>query len=121
MKRVSFTLTELLVVISTIALLVAIFIPVLRSSRQQVKATLCASNIKQLTSGLFMYETQNKTLPYGFYDAPMMTVPPGGYAGFEYDRTGWWWFNFIEVFYRKSDRKITVVQCPSYRLTNAKF
>ncbi len=118
MKRSSFTLTELLVVISMIALLVAIFIPVLRSSRQQAKTVLCSSNIKQLTSGLFMYENQNQTLPFSFDNTPIVP-PPGGYSGFiEYDRTGWWWFNFIEVFYRKSDRKITVVQCPSNWLTN---
>jgi len=122
MRRFAFTLTELLVVISIIALLMAIFIPALQSSRQQAKAVLCSSNIKQLTSGLFIYETQNQTLPYGFYAAPMMTVPPGGYAGYiQYDRTGWWWFNFIEGFYKKSDARNTVIRCPSKYLTNSKL
>jgi prepilin-type processing-associated H-X9-DG protein len=118
MKRSSFTLTELLVVISTIALLVAIFIPVLRSSRQQAKAVLCSSNIKQLTLGLFMYENQNQTLPFSFDDTPIVP-PPGGYPGYgQYDRKGWWWFNFIKDFYKKSDRKEPVVQCPSKWLIN---
>jgi len=120
MKRFSFTLTELLVVISIIALLIAIFIPVLRSSRQQAKAVLCNSNIKQLTIGLFMYENQNQTLPFGFDDTPM-DPPPGDYAGFKYDRIGWWWFNFIGGFYKKSDAKKTVAQCPSKWLTDPKF
>ena len=122
MRRSSFTLTELLVVIATIAFLIAISLPSLRNSRQQAKAILCSSNIKQLTFGLLLYENQNQTLPYGFYNTPMGTPPPGGYSGYiQYDRAGWWWLNFIEGFYKKSDSKRTVVQCPSKRLNNPKL
>jgi len=118
MRRPSFTLTELLVAIATIALLIAILLPSLRSSRQQAKTVLCSSNVKQLTFGLLLYETQNQTLPCGFDDNPN-EPPPGGYAGFvQYDRTGWWWFNFIEGFYRKSGSRKTVVRCPSKHLNN---
>jgi prepilin-type processing-associated H-X9-DG protein len=45
--------------------------------------------------------------------------PPGGYpGGLGYDRRGWWWFNFIEDFYKKFDSKTTAVRCPSKRLSN---
>jgi prepilin-type processing-associated H-X9-DG protein len=118
MRRPSFTLIELVVVIATIAILMAILLPSLGNCKQQAKAVLCSSNIKQLTFGLFMYETENQTLPYGF-DEPLKEPPPGGYPGYgQYDRKGWWWFNFIEGFYKKSDGKITVVQCPSKWSTN---
>lgn len=120
MKRSSFTLVELLVVISTIAFLLAIFISVLRSSRQQAKAVLCGSNIKQLTVGLLMYGNENQTLPYGLDSSPK-PPPPEGYTAFSYDRKGWWWFNFIEGFYKKSDAKNTVVKCPSKWLTDPKL
>ena len=117
MRRFSFTLTELLVVIATFVLLIAILLPSLRSSRQQAEAAVCSSNIKQLLLGLFSYETENQILPYGFDNTPEWP-PPGGYAGGSaYDRRGWWWFNFIEGFYKKSDSKMTVVNCPSKRLT----
>lgn len=120
MKRPSFTLIELLVVIATIALLIAISLPSLHGSKQQAKAVLCSSNVKQLTFGLLLYETQNKTLPYGFYDS--FTPPPGGYpGGSAYDGKGWWWFNFIHGFYKKSNRKRTVVRCPSKHLNNLKL
>lgn len=115
MKRSCFTLIELIVVIVIIALLIALLSPVLQISRQQAKAVLCRSNIKQLNIGLFMYEMQNETLPYGFNSIPVSQLPPpGGYPGFgQQDRTGWWWFNYIEGFYKKSDSKKNTVQCPS--------
>jgi prepilin-type processing-associated H-X9-DG protein len=123
MKRPAFMLVELLVVIATIALLMAILLPSLRRSRQQAEAAVCGSNIKQLLHGLFSYETENQTLPYGFcieHDANgKPSAPPDGYPGFSPpDRQGWWWFNFIEGFYEKSKGNETVVCCPSKRLNN---
>ncbi|MGA2916360.1 MAG: prepilin-type N-terminal cleavage/methylation domain-containing protein [Sedimentisphaerales bacterium] len=119
MKQPSFTLAELIVVVFIIALLMAIFTPVLRRSRQQAEAAVCDSNIKQLLCGLFSYETENQILPYGFDKQPFQDEPPGGYPGFNPpDRPGWWWFNFIEGFYKKADKKEQVVQCPSKRLSN---
>ncbi|MBN1392778.1 MAG: type II secretion system protein [Sedimentisphaerales bacterium] len=119
MKRpAAFTLTEMLVVIATIALLMAILLPVLRRSRQKAEAAVCGSNISQLLKGILSYEMENQILPYGFDDTPEVR-PPDGYAGGSaYDRRGWWWFNFIEDFYRKSSGKTTVVQCPSKRLSD---
>ncbi len=120
MKGAGFTLIELLMVIAILALIIALLIPSLQNSRQHAKAVLCGSNIKQLFYGLAMYETDNQTFPYGFRFS--LTPPPGGYSGFlEYDRPGWWWFNFIEGFYKKSDSKRTVVKCPSKQLRNPKL
>jgi prepilin-type processing-associated H-X9-DG protein len=112
MKRACFTIIEITVVIAIIALLTAILVPVLRSSRLQVRTVLCSSNITQLQFGLSIYESENQTFPPGFDDTPM-NPPPGGYAGKRYDRTGWWWFNFIEGLYQKSRSTRTVLQCPS--------
>jgi prepilin-type N-terminal cleavage/methylation domain-containing protein/prepilin-type processing-associated H-X9-DG protein len=121
MRRTGFTLVELLVVISIIALLMAIFVPVLGSSREHTEAILCGSNVKQLLLGLLSYETETGNLPYGFDDTPM-NLPSGGYPGYiQYDRTGWWWFSFIEGFYKKSDGRRTVVQCPSKRLDDSRL
>ena len=118
MKRPSFTLTELLVVIATIALLMAILLPALRRPREDAEAAVCGSNISQLLKGVISYETENQILPPGFDKQPLQGPPPGGYAGGSaYDRRGWWWFDFIEGFYKKSDSKKTVVECPSKRLT----
>lgn len=120
MKRSCFTLIELIMVIATIALLMAILAPALRNSGQQAKTILCSSNIRQLVLGLMMYENENETLPYGFHNT--FTPPPGGYPGYaQYDRKGWWWFNCIEGFFSKADGKKTVLRCPSKHLRNPKL
>jgi prepilin-type processing-associated H-X9-DG protein len=121
MRRTGFTLVELLVVISTIALLMAVLVPALGSSREHTEAILCGSNIRQLLLGLLSYETENSSLPYGLDNTPV-TPPPGGYAGGSaYDRRWWWWFNHIEGFYKKSAITRTVVQCPSKRLDDSRL
>ena len=115
-----FTLTELLVVISVIAILLAVISPVLRNSRQRAKTVLCSSNIRQLTMVLLQYEIENKTFPYGFYNSPNLLPPREGYSGFiQYDRTGWWWLNYIKGIYIKTDERNTIVKCPSKFVRNS--
>ena len=116
MKRAGFTLTELIVVVSITALLMAVLLPVLTGSRQQARSVLCSSNIKQLLAGLIMYETENRTLPHAFrYD--FSSPPPGGAPGnHTIDRPGWWWFNYT-IDYRRRE-KDKVLWCPANKIKN---
>ena len=120
MKRPGFTLIELLVVIAIIALLTAILIPALQSSKQRAKAVLCGSNIKQLMVDLFIYETDNQSFPYGFYNTYI--PPPGGYPGnIAFDKFGWWWFNYTSDYPGRNRSKKTTLWCPSRRTRDPKF
>jgi prepilin-type N-terminal cleavage/methylation domain-containing protein len=54
-----FTLVELLVVISIIALLMAVLLPALGKAREQTRMVVCVSNLKQWGNIAFMYSESN--------------------------------------------------------------
>jgi prepilin-type processing-associated H-X9-DG protein/prepilin-type N-terminal cleavage/methylation domain-containing protein len=114
MKRVGFTLVELLVVIAVIAILVAMLLPVVRVVKQQAKAVMCKSNLKQLSTALTVYENENGIFPNGFDDLSHQVEPPYGYPGTaSCDKQGWWWFHFLAGTLGKNVEKGTVFWCPS--------
>jgi len=56
----AFSLIEMLVVISIIAVLMGITLPVIARAREAARDTVCASNLKQVGLGVEMYLEQNK-------------------------------------------------------------
>jgi prepilin-type N-terminal cleavage/methylation domain-containing protein/prepilin-type processing-associated H-X9-DG protein len=65
-----FTLIELLVVISIIALLIAILLPALQRVRNQARAVVCQTNLKQWGAIFTLYTEDNQgRLPAGYADA----------------------------------------------------
>ena len=58
-QKRGFTLVELLVVISIIALLVAMLLPALSKAREQGKNVVCQSNFHQIYLGAFMWSDDN--------------------------------------------------------------
>jgi|WetSurMetagenome_2_1015567.scaffolds.fasta_scaffold371682_1 prepilin-type N-terminal cleavage/methylation domain-containing protein/prepilin-type processing-associated H-X9-DG protein len=66
-KRNAFTLIELLVVISIIALLLAILFPSLRRVRNNARAVVCQSNLKQWGTLLSMHAEENQGRLFYFH------------------------------------------------------
>ncbi|MDO8302278.1 MAG: prepilin-type N-terminal cleavage/methylation domain-containing protein [Sedimentisphaerales bacterium] len=56
----AFTLVELLVVISIIALLLAMLMPALNKAKMQAQAVVCGSDIKQIALGNLVYQQDNR-------------------------------------------------------------
>ncbi len=73
-KRQAFTLIELLVVISIIALLMAILMPALSSAKEQGRAVVCRSNIRQLVLANIGYAIENND----YYVPAAPDMYPGG-------------------------------------------
>ncbi len=58
-KTKAFTLIEILAVISTIAVLMAMLLPALSSARSQANSTVCRSNLRQLLLANIGYSNEN--------------------------------------------------------------
>ena len=64
-QRGGFTLVELLVVISIIALLIAILLPSLSKARDQSKTVVCATRIKGILTAMSVYATEHNNFLAG--------------------------------------------------------
>ncbi len=86
MKKQNFTMIELLVVISVIAILAAILMPALVSARKKAKMITCINRQKQIATGMMMYSSDFDGFAYGGPEwatalLPESTVKPYRDAG----------------------------------------
>ena len=63
LARAGFTLIELLAVILIISILVATLTPMVNDAIEGAKVTACAANLRQIHSGLMLYNTKYKGIP----------------------------------------------------------
>ena len=115
MRGKAFTLVELLIVIAVMAVLMSILIPITHTAREQTRAVMCGSNLKQLSLALTTYAQENETFPCGFDASDVgMVIPPPRYPGNAlYDWAGWWWFTSLAGSLSDDFVKRNIFWCPS--------
>jgi prepilin-type processing-associated H-X9-DG protein len=115
MRGKGITVVELLIVIAVIAVLMSILVPISHTAREQTRALVCGSNLKQLSLALTTYAQVNETFPYGFDDSEYYMVwPPLRYPGnIMYDLQGCWWFTSVAGGLTDSPDPKTIFWCPS--------
>jgi prepilin-type N-terminal cleavage/methylation domain-containing protein/prepilin-type processing-associated H-X9-DG protein len=100
--RFGFTLVELLVVISIIALLLAVLMPALSKAREQGRKIQCAAHMRGMALGMQMYSMTYKNL----YPAMLM---PGNLSTVYKGKSHW-----HQLAMSFADNK-KLLQCPSLR------
>ncbi len=103
MPQRGFTLVELLVVISIIALLASLLIPVLSRAKQAAHLAKCRSNVRQIGLAIKMYVDDSECFP-----APKYAILTGAI-----DRHYFWSDQLAP--YLKAEWTNEIFRCPSYR------
>lgn len=110
-KHSAFTLVELLVVIAIIALLMSILMPALGRIRQQAKAVLCESHLRQWGLVFSMYTNDNDGY---FMNGKVDPSSPywweaGGGGGM-----GSWWFIILQPYYKDAEIRLCPMATKTY-------
>lgn len=108
-KSNAFTLVELLVVISIIALLLAILMPSLSRAREQAKKVVCGSNLHQVTLGLHTYAADyNGRLPLiRYWSQATQDLGPANKDSLNFQMSSLYTLGYlpeIKLFYSPSDK-----------------
>jgi prepilin-type N-terminal cleavage/methylation domain-containing protein len=102
--RRAFTLIELLIVLSIIAILIGLILPAIQLVRESAVRTMCQNNLKQLSLACINY--------HGAYN----TLPPNGTVSFYVQI-----LPFIEESTNNGSAPIKIAVCPSRRQPTANF
>ncbi len=130
MRRYSFTLIELLIVVAIIAVLIAVLLSALSAARENARKVTCQANMRQIGLALAEYSYENDdyiprayTLHAGYWNPPywhdfledlVPEIDPG-IKGIDYCPTRKGPFGYFWAHIQNNPRKINNVEQPERR------
>jgi len=117
----AFTLIEILVVVAIIALLIAVLLPSLKIAREQSRATVCLSHLKQQGVAMSNYSSDQKgVLPWaGSFRFSLMEGKY--YLGYDNEeRHDWAAVNAGPLYPKYTGNSAELFYCPNNRAVDAK-
>jgi prepilin-type N-terminal cleavage/methylation domain-containing protein/prepilin-type processing-associated H-X9-DG protein len=96
--RRGFTLVELLVVITIIAILVGLTMPAVNMAREAMRRTTCLNNLSQLGKAAMAHETKFQALPTGGWGSGWAGDPTRGFSS---RQPGGWLYNILPFLERQ--------------------
>ena len=129
MRRIAFTVVELLVAIAIIGLLIALLLPAIQTSREAGRRNQCANNLRQVSVALLVFHDQLGEFPSGGWGHQWVGVQD---RGARKKQPGGWIYSLLpyieqDNLYRRGARSagqeddslleqpLTVFTCPTRR------
>ena len=91
--RTAFTLVELLVVMTIIAILVGLTLPAVNGARETARRVICTNNLTQLSRAMNTHVTTQGFFPSGGWGWFWIGEPDCGYGS---QQPGSWFFNIMD-------------------------
>jgi len=101
MKRQAFTLVELLVVISIVAILIALLLPAVQAARESARRIQCANHLKQIGVAVLGHESVHRFFPSGGWGWMWVGEPDRGTGRIQ---PGGWLYNILDYIEQKDLR-----------------
>lgn len=121
MKKVGFTLIEIIVVISIIAVLLAISVPLFASAKARARELVCQNHVRQIGVAFNLYHETHDSFPSAFVQEASVPDALNNIGNNAIDWRGLWWFYYLDLVPREFSTEESIMRCPSKKLTELTY
>lgn len=121
MRKLGFTLVEIVTVIGITSVILTILFPVLGGARKRARSVLCQSHIRQIGIAFDLYSTNNDCLPYAYVLADSVSELVYIDRDASVDWPGARWYHYLGLIPDIFSLENSILHCPSKNYTELQF